>query len=77
MTEWAKKAECWEKMKKKSFALHSEFIDELIDTEVVKQERHEAKKEQKEINKVNAMIAVVQYGIQKWEKGSILSFISQ
>lgn len=68
VTEWAKKAECWEKMKKKSFALHSEFIDELVDTEIVKQERHEAKKEQKEINKVNAMIAVVQYGIQKWEK---------
>ena len=68
VTEWAKKAECWEKMKKKSFALHSELIDELIDTEVVKQERHEAKKKQKEINKVNAMIAVVQYGIQKWEK---------
>lgn len=68
VTEWAKKAECWEKMKKKSFAFHSEFIDELVDTEIVKQERHEAKKEQKEINKVNAMIAVVQYGIQKWEK---------
>ncbi|MGO5490311.1 AIPR family protein [Acidaminococcus fermentans] len=68
VTEWAKRAECWAKMKKMSFALHSAFVEELIDIEIVKHDEQEAKKEQKEINKANAMIDTVQYGIDKWEK---------
>lgn len=68
VTEWAKRPECWKRLKAVPFTLNPSFVDELIDGEVVKENAHAAKKEQKEINKVTAMIDVEKYGVTNWKK---------
>lgn len=67
VTEWAKRSECWERMKKQPFALRDDFIRSLTYKAVDDQKKKEARTEQKEINKANAMIEVANYGLQKWK----------
>lgn len=66
VTEWAKRESCWEGAKALNYELLPEFIDELISKETVREELSGAKKEQKQLDKMNSMIAVVEYGPSNW-----------
>ena len=52
VTEWAKREACWEQAKQIPYQLHSDFISDLIDDDEVERDQKEARKNQKEINKM-------------------------
>lgn len=67
VTEWAKREACWEAAKKLPVTLLPEFVRELIFKDVVKEQEHDAREAQKEINKVSAMVQVANYGLDNWK----------
>lgn len=67
VTEWAKKEECWKKMKTVKVPLRPDFVNVLTYKDTVAQQEKDARQEQKEINKANAMIEVAKYGVPKWK----------
>ncbi len=66
VTEWAKRELCWENAKKVSLQLNNDFIEELIDRAVAISDQSFAKKDQRTINKLQAMIEVVNFGSDNW-----------
>lgn len=68
VTEWAKRAACWDGLKDKKVGLTPEFVSELIPEELEKERNKAAEKEQKEINKATALIDVYNYGTANWKK---------
>lgn len=68
VTEWAKRADCWEKLKEMDFQLSPALVRWLVPKEVVSEQEKDAKVEQKEISKANAMIQVANYGVENWKK---------
>lgn len=68
VTEWAKRADCWGKLKEMDFQLSPALVRWLVPKEAVSEQEKDAKVEQKEISKANAMIQVVNYGVEKWKK---------
>ena len=69
ITEWAKKKEAWEAVKKNvNHKLSSETIRNLVDADAYLISKKEAKKEQKEIVAVNDQIEVVEYGAEFWKR---------
>ena len=67
VTQWCKKAECWESVKKINFMING--IDEwLFSREELKEEERSAKKIQKCDNELNAEIKVLEYGAAVWKK---------
>lgn len=68
VTEWAKRAACWDGLKGKKVGLTPEFVSELIPEELEKERNKAAEKEQKEINKATALIDVYNYGTANWKK---------
>lgn len=67
VTEWAKRSDCWERMKKQPFTLRDDFVRVLAYKTADDEKKKDARTEQKEINKANAMIDVANYGIDKWK----------
>lgn len=67
VTEWSKKEACWTQAKDITCPLSAGFISELIDEETQKEEKREARKDQKENNKISAMVTVVEYGLENWQ----------
>lgn len=67
VTEWAKKSDCWETMKAQEFSLRDDFIRSLAYKSADSEKKKDARIEQKEINKANAMIEVANYGVKKWK----------
>lgn len=58
VTEWAKRADCWGKLKEMDFQLSPALVRWLVPKEAVSEQEKDAKVEQKEISKANAMIQV-------------------
>lgn len=68
VTEWAKREDCWKKLKEMDFQLSPALVRWLVPKEAVSEQEKDAKVEQKEISKANAMIQVANYGIENWKK---------
>lgn len=68
VTEWAKREACWKGVKSLPITLYSNFIDELIPASVQKEAERDAKSIQKQDNKVSAMVAVAEYGVDRWKE---------
>ena len=68
VTEWCKKEECWNRASNFGFELLEEFVDTLIDKEILKQDEQNSKKERKLENQLSADIEVVQLGQDYWKK---------
>lgn len=67
VTEWAKRESCWEVAKKLQITLLPSFVKELINKDIVKEQEKDARKGQKEINKINAMVEVANFGTENWK----------
>ncbi len=67
VTEWAKREACWEEAKKIKITLSREFINELVDKEMLREEEIYAKKIQRVNNKIDAVIEVINFGVEKWK----------
>lgn len=66
VTEWAKRENCWKGAKSLHYELQEDFINELLSKEVAQTEQKDARKEQREMDKLSAMVNVVEYGIANW-----------
>lgn len=68
VTEWAKREACWEGIKALPITLYSNFVDELIPASVQKEAERDARSTQRQDNKVSAMVAVAEYGVNRWKE---------
>lgn len=68
VTEWAKREVCWKGVKELPITLRNDFIKELIPASIQKEAERDAKNIQKQDNKVSAMVAVAEYGVDKWKE---------
>lgn len=68
VTEWCKREECWKKASIFNFELIDEFVDSLIDLNIIKQEELDSKKDRKLENQVSADIEVINLGQDYWGK---------
>ncbi len=66
VTEWAKREACWNGAKELNYCLFSEFVSELESKLVAEVDAKDAKKMQRLSDKLNAMVAVVNYGSDGW-----------
>ena len=67
VTEWAKKEACWVRVQELDVAWPSAFLDDLISTEERRVLGQHAKRDQRELNGMQAQIAVVQAGPGFWD----------
>lgn len=68
VTEWAKRETCWKGAKCLEYSLLQEFVDELQNSEDTISDAKEAKKKQKLSEQLNALVEVVNYGVDNWNK---------
>lgn len=66
MTEWAKKQACWERVRKLTISWPRPFLAELISAEERRDADRGARQEQRELNDIEAQIAVVKAGPAFW-----------
>ena len=66
VTEWAKREACWKGAKALPYALLPEFVDELQSREIAESETKDAKKSQRQTDKLNHLVEVVNYGSENW-----------
>lgn len=67
VTEWAKREECWNRAKKLKINFSQEFADELIYKSQEQERAKDARVEQKQMNKVSAMVDVANFGVENWK----------
>lgn len=67
VTEWAKKEKCWDEAKKINILLSGEFVQELVDKALLIEDIRYAKKNQKENDKVDAIVEVYKFGVKNWK----------
>lgn len=67
VTEWAKREACWKGVKVLPVMLRDDFIKELVPVFTLKENEKTAREIQKQDNKVSAMVAVAEYGIENWK----------
>ena len=67
VTEWAKNQGCWDRIRSLPVSLPADIAEEAISLDDLKDENRFARKEQKELNGVQAQIAVVEAGSDFWE----------
>ena len=68
VTEWAKKQACWAQVRELVIEWPSEFLDILISTEERRDIVRDDKRDQRELNGMEAQIAVVSAGPGFWEE---------
>lgn len=68
VTEWAKREACWEQAKKLKMTLLPEFINELSYKSREQEQAKDDRVDQRQVNKINAMVQVAEYGIDGWKK---------
>ncbi len=68
VTEWAKKQPCWEQVRTLSIELPDAFGEELVSIEEHRETVRSARREQRELNGIEAQIAVVNAGSQFWSE---------
>ena len=66
VTEWAKKQACWERVRILEVEWHKGFVDELISVQEQRNMARTARHEQRELNGIEAQIAVVKAGGKFW-----------
>lgn len=66
VTQWCKRAECWEGVKTIQLTLPKALANNLITTDEEKSAQKSAKKEQHVVNDINAQIEVVKYSAEEW-----------
>ena len=66
VTEWAKKQGCWERVRNLAIHWPDEFVRGLISAEEQRDTARTARREQRELNGIEAQIAVVNAGGQVW-----------
>ena len=66
VTEWAKKQGCWHRARSQDIDWPEAFLNELISVEEKKAAARSAKRSQRELNGLEAQIAVVQAGAGFW-----------
>ena len=66
VTEWAKKQACWARVSRLTIELPKAFVDELISTQEQRDSARKARSEQRELNGIEAQIAVVKAGGPFW-----------
>ncbi len=66
VTEWAKKQACWHRARSLDAAWSERFLGELISEEAQRAAARSAKRSQRELNGVEAQIAVVKAGPEFW-----------
>ena len=66
VTEWAKKGGCWDRVRMLSVDLPPMLDDELISVEEQKDAARGARREQRQLNGIEAQIAVVRAGNDFW-----------
>jgi hypothetical protein len=78
VTEWAKKPECWRKVKEATVPWPHSRVLEAIPVSMAKTKLTQARKDQRELNSIDAQKTVVEAGAQfwqcviDWEKGKTL-----
>jgi hypothetical protein len=84
VTEWAKREMCWEKAKEIKVLLNKDFVAELTDKTIEQEEKRYAKKDQRLNDKLDAMVKVVNFGVDNWKAllewdktHRVLSYIDQ
>lgn len=68
VTQWCKRAECWDGVKALTYELPPEIQSCLISVSEVKSAERSAKKDQKVINDINAQIEVIKYSAEIWKR---------
>lgn len=66
VTEWAKKQPCWKRVRSLAITWPSPFLEELISAEDQNAAARSAKRSQRELNGLEAQIAVVEAGPNLW-----------
>lgn len=66
VTEWAKKEGCWDRVRMLSVDLPPMLRDELISVDEQKDAAREARRDQRQLNGIEAQIAVVNAGSEFW-----------
>ena len=66
VTEWAKKQACWKRVSELVVAWPRPFLNDLISTDDRREMARSARREQRELNSVEAQIAVVNAGPAFW-----------
>ena len=72
VTEWAKNQGCWDRIRMLTIPFPREITDEAISQDDLQDENRSARKEQKQLNGVQAQIAVVEAGGDFW--GDVLEW---
>ena len=67
VTEWAKREKCWDEAKKIKIQLLPEFIKELQYKYFEKQDKKDAKKDQKLNNSIQILQELVKFGSSNWK----------
>ena len=68
VTEWAKKEFCWVRVQELDVTWPAAFMDELVTSEEAREWGRHAKRDQRELNGIQAQIAVVQAGPDFWDE---------
>ncbi len=66
VTEWAKKQACWARVQRLETCWTDELLKELVSEQELGEMTRSARKEQRELNGIEAQIAVVEAGGQFW-----------
>jgi hypothetical protein len=66
VTEWAKKQACWSRVSELVIAWPQPFLDDLLSSVDRRDAARSARREQRELNSVEAQIAVVKAGPEFW-----------
>lgn len=67
VTEWAKREECWKRVKLSDVQITSEFFDTLEYLNDQLEGQKSAKKDQREINDINYLVLVAEFGLDMWK----------
>lgn len=68
VTQWCKRLECWDSVKKVTMTFPEEIEAYLITVDDEKDAQRLAKKNQKIVNDINAQVEVVKYTASQWKK---------
>lgn len=77
VTQWCKRSECWENIKKISLPLPNELKFYLISYDDQKTAQHAAKKEQKIVNEIYVQSEIITYPTDMWKRLSEFSRTNQ
>ena len=66
VTEWAKKQACWDRVRSASTPLPPAFVEQLLSPEEHQDQRRTARRDQRQLDGIEAQMAVVNAGGQFW-----------